>query len=119
MATPYYDITDRAYHGSQGHNMPSPTCLLTTTCSTTCPQTCRRVGARQRERATRVRSTPPAYATRARPGDTLDHLDWEAQRGIIRMLVKRVEVKQGQVNVVFRMGPGPLSSGPDPTSLHY
>jgi site-specific DNA recombinase len=51
--------------------------------------------------------------------DTLDHLDWEAQRGIIRMLVKRVEIEQGQVNVVFRMGPGPLISGPDPTSVHY
>jgi hypothetical protein len=50
---------------------------------------------------------------------TLDHLDWEAQRGIIRMLVKRVEIEQGQVNVVFRLGPGPLISGPDPTSLHY
>ena len=51
--------------------------------------------------------------------NTLDHLDWGAQRGIIRMLVKRVAVEQGQVNVVFRMGLGPLISGPDPTSLHY
>jgi hypothetical protein len=51
--------------------------------------------------------------------DTLDHLDWEAQCGIIRTLVKPVEIEQGQVNVVFRIGPGPLMSGPDPTSLHY
>jgi site-specific DNA recombinase len=51
--------------------------------------------------------------------DTLDHRDWEAQRGIIRMLVERVEIEQGQVNVVFRMGPGPLIAGPDPTSVHY
>ena len=51
--------------------------------------------------------------------DTLDHLDWQAQRGTIRMLVKRVEVEQGQVNVVFRMGRGPFISGPDPTSVHY
>jgi site-specific DNA recombinase len=51
--------------------------------------------------------------------DTLDHRDWEAQRGIIRTLVKRVEIEQGQVNVVFHMGPGPFISGPDPTSLHY
>ena len=49
----------------------------------------------------------------------LDHLDWEAQRGIIRTLVKRVEIDHSQVNVVFRIGPGPLISGPDPTTLQH
>jgi len=49
----------------------------------------------------------------------LDHLDWEAQRGIIRTVVKRVEIDQSQVNVVFRIGPGPLISNPDPTSLQH
>jgi site-specific DNA recombinase len=51
--------------------------------------------------------------------DRLDQLDWETQRGIIRMLVKRVEIEQGQVNVVFRIGPGPLTSDPDPTILPH
>jgi site-specific DNA recombinase len=51
--------------------------------------------------------------------DTLDHLDREAQCGIIRTLVKPVEIAQGQVNVVFRMGPGPLMSGPAPTSVPF
>jgi len=51
--------------------------------------------------------------------DNLDHLDWETQRGIIRTLVKRVEIDHSQVNVVFRIGPGPLISGPDPTSLQH
>jgi len=51
--------------------------------------------------------------------DRLDQLDWEAQRGIIRTLVKRVEIEQGQVNVVFRIGPGPLTSDPDPTILPH
>ncbi len=51
--------------------------------------------------------------------DGLDQLDWAAQRGIIRTLVKRVEIDQGQVNVVFRVGPGPLSSTPDPASLPH
>ena len=51
--------------------------------------------------------------------DNLDHLDWEAQRGIIRAVVKRVEIDHSQVNVVFRIGPGPLISGPDPTSLQH
>jgi Recombinase/Recombinase zinc beta ribbon domain len=49
----------------------------------------------------------------------LDQLDWETQRGIIRTLVKRVEIEQGQVNVVFRIGPGPLISDPDPTVLQH
>jgi len=34
-------------------------------------------------------------------------------------LVKRVEIEQGQVNVVFRIGPGPLVSDPEPTIMHY
>jgi site-specific DNA recombinase len=50
--------------------------------------------------------------------ERLDQLDWETQRSIIRMLVKRVEIEQGQVNVVFRIGPGPLLSGPDPPIMH-
>jgi len=49
----------------------------------------------------------------------LDHLDWEAQRGIIRTVVKRVEIDHSQVNVVFRIGPGPLISGPAPTTLQH
>jgi len=49
----------------------------------------------------------------------IGHLDWETQRGIIRTLVKRVEIDHSQVNVVFRIGPGPLISGPDPTSLQH
>jgi len=51
--------------------------------------------------------------------ERLDQLDWETQRGIIRTLVKRVEIEQGQVNVVFRIGPGPLLSDPDPTILQH
>ncbi len=49
----------------------------------------------------------------------LDQLDWASQRGIIRTVVKRVEIEQGQVNVVFRIGPGPLTSAPDPASLPH
>ena len=51
--------------------------------------------------------------------EQLDELDWETQRGIIRTLVKRVEIDHGQVNVVFRIGPGPLISDPDPTILPH
>jgi site-specific DNA recombinase len=36
--------------------------------------------------------------------NNLDSLDWNTQREIIRLLVKRVEVETEQVNVVFRVG---------------
>lgn len=51
--------------------------------------------------------------------ERLDQLDWETQRGIIRTLVKRVEIEQGQVNVVFRIGPGPLVADPEPTIMQH
>lgn len=50
--------------------------------------------------------------------DNLDHLDWATQRAIIRALVKRVEIDQRQVTVVFRIGPGPIRpSGSDSSVL--
>ncbi|MDA8185108.1 MAG: recombinase family protein [Actinomycetota bacterium] len=39
--------------------------------------------------------------------DSLDEADWNTRRAIIRTLVKRVEIDRGQVNVVFRVTPGP------------
>lgn len=47
----------------------------------------------------------------------LEAVEWEPQRAIIRALVKRVEIDQEQVNVVFRIGPGSLTSGPGPPCL--
>jgi len=47
----------------------------------------------------------------------LDMVEWEPQRMIIRALVKRVEIDQEQVNVVFRIGTGSINSGPDPPRL--
>lgn len=35
---------------------------------------------------------------------SLDQLDWNTQREIIRLLVKRIEVDSEQVNIVFRVG---------------
>jgi len=39
--------------------------------------------------------------------NSLDHVDWNTQREIICLLVKRVEVDTEQVNVVFRVGEVP------------
>jgi len=51
--------------------------------------------------------------------DGLDQADWDTKRELIRLLVKRVEIDQGHVNVVFRVNPGPLVSTPDKESLQH
>lgn len=55
------------------------------------------------------------FAAKVRDG--LDQADWLTQRDLIRSLVKRVEVDQGEVNVVFRVGSGPFSLSPDKKNL--
>jgi site-specific DNA recombinase len=47
---------------------------------------------------------------------SLDAIEWEPRRAIIRALVKRVEIDQEQVNVVFRIGPELITPGPGPPS---
>ena len=44
-----------------------------------------------------------AFATRVSQG--LETLDWTGQRELIRTLVKRVEIAQDQIHVVFRIQP--------------
>ena len=41
----------------------------------------------------------------------LDEADWSSRREIIRALVKRVEVEEGRVNVVFRVDQDPFGPG--------
>ena len=42
----------------------------------------------------------------------LEAADWESKRDLIRTLVKRVEVAQDQVNIVFRVDPYPGETTP-------
>jgi site-specific DNA recombinase len=49
----------------------------------------------------------------------LDQVDWHTQREIIRALVKRVEIDQNTVNVVFKVEPPPPSSDPDKECLQH
>ena len=46
--------------------------------------------------------------------DRLDHLEWETRQAILRALVKRVEIDHEQIQVVFRVGPGPILPDPHP-----
>ena len=48
------------------------------------------------------------FATRIKTG--LHEADWSTRREIIRALVKRVEIDQEQVRVVFRINPPPQAS---------
>lgn len=49
--------------------------------------------------------------------EQLDHPDWLVQRQLIRTLVKRVEIDQQHINVVFRIGSGTIGADPDPTIM--
>jgi site-specific DNA recombinase len=51
------------------------------------------------------------FAERVRSG--LTEADWSARREILRALVKRVEVDQEEVRVVYRVSPPPFVDSPD------
>jgi site-specific DNA recombinase len=55
----------------------------------------------------------------AKVKDGLEEADWLTRREIIRALVKRVEVGQDQVNVVFRVAPDPFVPGPEEGILQH
>jgi site-specific DNA recombinase len=44
-------------------------------------------------------------------GDRLETADWETRRDIIRTLVRRIEIDDDTVRVIFRIDPGPNDSG--------
>jgi hypothetical protein len=47
--------------------------------------------------------------------ENLDLLDWSARRDIIRLMVRRIEIDEGQVEIVFRIPPPPSGgTGADP-----
>ncbi len=48
----------------------------------------------------------------------LEQLDWAGRRELIRTLVKRVEIGQERVNVVFRVDENPFPPGSDPFKQH-
>ena len=51
--------------------------------------------------------------------DGLAGAEWLQRREIIRALVKRVEVGEEEVNVVFRVGPDPFVESPDRGILQH
>jgi site-specific DNA recombinase len=57
------------------------------------------------------------FATQVKAG--LEQMDWQNQREIIRTLVKRVEIDQDQVNVVFRVEPHSPLSGSSKDCLQH
>jgi site-specific DNA recombinase len=57
------------------------------------------------------------FAERVRDG--LDQADWMTRREIIRALVKRVEIDEEQVRVVYRVSPTPSADGPKGALLQH
>jgi site-specific DNA recombinase len=55
----------------------------------------------------------------AKVQDGLAGADWQTRRELIRTLVKRVEIDQDQVTVVFRVNPDPSAENPDQEILHH
>ena len=51
------------------------------------------------------------FAERVKAG--LEEADWSTQREIVRALVKRVEMGEEEVRVVYRVNPGPFAEGPE------
>ena len=58
-----------------------------------------------------------AFAQQVTTG--LDHADWDTRREVIRTLVKRVEIDQDQVKVVYRVDINPFDCRPERGILHY
>src|SRR4051794_19552499 len=48
------------------------------------------------------------FSTQVR--QTLDLFDWATRRDVIRLMVRRIEIDDGQIEIVFRIPP--LSGGP-------
>ena len=57
------------------------------------------------------------FAAKVKGG--LGEVDWLTRRELIRALVKRVEIAEEEVNVVFRVGPAPFVESPDRGSLQH
>jgi site-specific DNA recombinase len=55
------------------------------------------------------------YAKRVRDG--LESATWATRREIIRTLVKRIEIDEGDVHIVYRIGEPPFAGGPERSGL--
>jgi hypothetical protein len=58
-----------------------------------------------------IRGRLEAFAAQLHGG--LEAADWASKRDLIRALVKRVEVAQNDVNIVFRIDPYPGDNDPE------
>jgi site-specific DNA recombinase len=51
--------------------------------------------------------------------DGLSEADWPTRREIIRTLVKRIEIDESEVRVVYKVNPFPFVNGPDQERGHF
>jgi site-specific DNA recombinase len=55
----------------------------------------------------------------AKVAEGLDSADWSTRRELIRLLVQRVEIAQGDVNIVFRIPSAPFDLSPETGGLQH
>jgi site-specific DNA recombinase len=56
------------------------------------------------------------YARRVREG--LESAGWATRREIIRTLIKRIEIDEGDIHIVYRIGEPPFATAPERSGLH-
>ena len=54
-----------------------------------------------------------------RVSQELQEPDWETRREIVRALVKKVEIDEQEVRIVYRVSPSPFEGGPQQGSLQH
>ena len=51
--------------------------------------------------------------------DGLEHADWLTRRAIIRAVVKRIEIDEEEVRIIYKISPGPVGGSRQTGSLQY
>ena len=54
-----------------------------------------------------------------RVSQELQEPDWDTRREVVRALVKKVEIDEQEVRIVYRVGPSPFEGGPQQGSLQH
>ena len=54
-----------------------------------------------------------------RVSQELQEPDWDTRREVVRALVKKVEIDEQEVRIVYRVSPSPFEGGPQQGSLQH
>ena len=63
--------------------------------------------------------TPQLEEFARRVSQELQEPDWDTRREVLRALVKKVEIDEQEVRIVYRVSPSPFEGGPQQGSLQH